>query len=62
VDEVSHFGPEVRVATHDGTEPIELARGVLGDAGITLRHERAVRATVEDAFVSIVRRQDRIAA
>ena len=62
VDEVSHFGPDVRVATHDGTPPIELARRVLGGQGITIKNERTVRATVEDAFVSIVRRQEAVAA
>jgi len=58
VDEVSHFGAEVRVATRDGADPIALSRRVLGERGIAMTRERIVRATVEDAFVSIVRRQD----
>ncbi len=58
VDEVSHFGAEVRVATRDGADPIALSRRILGERGIGMTRERIVRATVEDAFVSIVRRQD----
>ena len=59
VDEVSHFGSEVRVAVRDGADPIAVARRVLTDHGITIRNERTTRATVEDAFVSIVRHEGR---
>jgi ABC-2 type transport system ATP-binding protein len=62
VDEVSHFGPDLRVATHDGSDPLALARRVLSDKGIEIRNPRMVRATVEDAFVSIVRREAKAAA
>jgi ABC-2 type transport system ATP-binding protein len=59
VDEVSHFGGDVRVATRDGSDPIALSRQILGARGIGIANERLSRATVEDAFVSIVRRQER---
>ena len=55
VDEVSHFGPRLRVATKDRVDPISLARDVLG----TIEMAREVPPTVEDAFVSMVRQEER---
>jgi ABC-type multidrug transport system ATPase subunit len=51
VDEVAHYGRTLRLATR-GADPEELARQVLGAA---VRASRPARATVEDAFVSMVR-------
>ena len=55
VDEVAHFGARLRVATKGGADPIALAREVLGP----LTAAREVPATVEDAFVSMVRGESR---
>jgi ABC-2 type transport system ATP-binding protein len=52
VDEVAHYGHTMRLATLRGRDPEDLARQVLGS---TLRSTRPARATVEDAFVSMVR-------
>jgi ABC-2 type transport system ATP-binding protein len=59
VDEVSHFGSTLRVATRDGADPEALCRDVLGGAGIAIRRTRPGRTTVEDAFVSMVRAEER---
>ena len=55
VDEVSHYGHVLRLATRDGVDPVELVREVLGAEGMTIRSAREARANVEDAFVSMVR-------
>jgi ABC-2 type transport system ATP-binding protein len=52
VDEIAHYGHTMRLATRGGADPEELARRILGPA---LRSSRPARATVEDAFVSMVR-------
>jgi ABC-2 type transport system ATP-binding protein len=62
VDEVSHYGALLRVATRDGSDPEPLARRVLGARGIAVVSARPARATVEDAFVSMVRREHDAAA
>ena len=51
VDEVSHYGPLLRLATRGGVDPEKLAREVVGN----VTRYREVRVTVEDAFVSMVR-------
>ena len=55
VEEVAHYGHLLRVATRKG-DPVSLAQRVLADFAVT--HVRATRATVEDAFVSMVRDDD----
>jgi hypothetical protein len=65
VDEVAHFGEVLRVATRAGRDPAGVVTRVLGAAGIAIGAGREVRATVEDAFVSMVRedaRSDRAGA
>ncbi|HVU06140.1 MAG TPA: ABC transporter ATP-binding protein [Polyangiaceae bacterium] len=59
VDEVSHFGPMLRVATRDGEDPEALSARVLAARGISIQKSRQGRATVEDAFVSMVRAEQR---
>jgi ABC-2 type transport system ATP-binding protein len=54
VDEVAPFGEMLRIAVKGGVDPIELARRVLDEAGIPHRAAHETRATVEDAFVSMV--------
>src|SRR5205823_5115115 len=53
VDEIAHYGHTMRLATRGEVDPEELARRILGPA---LRSSRPARVTVEDAFVSMVRR------
>jgi len=55
VEEVAHYGHTLRVATRDGADPEALAAAVLGGSGIVIERSRPARATVEDAFVSMVR-------
>ena len=62
VDEVSHYGALLRVATRDRGDPEQLARRVLATRGIAVTSSRPARATVEDAFVSMVRREHDAAA
>jgi len=62
VEEVEHFGRILRVATRGGAEPAELVRATLGPLEIALASLREARITVEDAFVSMVRDEDRAAA
>ena len=59
VDDVSHYGALLRVATRDGADPERVTRSVLGARGIAITSSRATRTTVEDAFVSMVRNEQR---
>ncbi|MFO0748283.1 MAG: ABC transporter ATP-binding protein [Myxococcota bacterium] len=61
VDEVAHYGHLLRVATKGGADPEALALAVLGEAGIAIAKSRPARVTVEDAFVSMVRDDARMA-
>ncbi|HSQ67982.1 MAG TPA: ABC transporter ATP-binding protein [Polyangiaceae bacterium] len=56
VEEVAHYGHTLRVATRDGADATALSREVLAAAGIAIHQDRRVRVTVEDAFVSMVRK------
>src|SRR5262249_46253157 len=64
VEEVEHYGRILRVATRGGADPTELVRGALAASpgGISLASLREARISVEDAFVSMVRDEDRAAA
>ncbi|MCC6216820.1 MAG: ABC transporter ATP-binding protein [Polyangiaceae bacterium] len=62
VEEVAHYGHVVRLATRDGQDPEALARAVLDPLGIAITRGRPARVTVEDAFVSMVRREEASAA
>jgi ABC-2 type transport system ATP-binding protein len=55
VEEVSHYGHLLRIATRDRTDPVAVAREALGAHGIEVRSAREQRVTVEDAFVAMVR-------
>ncbi len=59
VDEVSRFGDNVRLVTRDGADPAEVARALLEPAGIRLARSTPARVTLEDAFVSMVRLEQR---
>jgi ABC-2 type transport system ATP-binding protein len=55
VEEVAHLGEVLRVATRGGAAPHDLVRSALDPARFTIEEIRDVRATVEDAFVAMVR-------
>jgi ABC-2 type transport system ATP-binding protein len=59
VDEVEHFGHDMRVATRGGADPLALARSVLAAAQIAIREQREERPSVEDAFVALVNEEGR---
>jgi len=60
VDELSHFGHVLRVAVHAPADPVALVREVSASAGAQVNAARPSRVTVEDAFVSMVRRDERL--
>lgn len=69
VEEVAHYGHRLRVAFRharegddEGVDAVERARRVMDELGIEPQWMTEQRATVEDAFVSMVRRDDRRAA
>ncbi len=55
VEEVAFLGSILRLVTRGGVDPAELARRVLVGEGLTVTSAEHVRATVEDAFVALVR-------
>ena len=55
VDEVAHYGNELRLATRNEADPEKVARETLEPLGIAIARCREGRVTVEDAFVSMVR-------
>jgi ABC-2 type transport system ATP-binding protein len=55
VEEVAHYGHALRVATRGGVDPVTFVRERLSAQGIAVRSAREARATVEDAFVAMVR-------
>jgi ABC-2 type transport system ATP-binding protein len=61
VEEVAHFGHVLRVATRHGRDPVALARDLLAAHGLAVRSAREARASVEDAFVAMVRSSQRAA-
>lgn len=61
VDEVSHYGHVMRVAVHSGVDPALLVREKAAAMQVALGELHVVRATVEDAFVSMVREDERSA-
>lgn len=56
VDEVSHYGRQMRVALRDTPDPEPRVREALRSAEIEVSFLRRGRVSVEDAFVSTVRR------
>ena len=59
VDEVAFYGHVLRIATLGGADPEALAARVAKERGLTVESSRPARATVEDAFVSMVRHDSR---
>jgi ABC-2 type transport system ATP-binding protein len=59
IEEVAHYGAILRVATRGGVEPEPLVRRLLAARGLSISNVRAARVTVEDAFVAMVRQDER---
>ncbi|MEO7033216.1 MAG: ABC transporter ATP-binding protein [Polyangiaceae bacterium] len=57
VEDVAHFGDLLRIATRNQLDPVDVAKRILAPEGLVVRNAREVRATVEDAFVAMVRAQ-----
>jgi ABC-2 type transport system ATP-binding protein len=58
VDGVNHYGNTMRVALRDAADAEKTVRDALAAAGITPSRLTKVRASVEDAFVSMVREDE----
>jgi ABC-2 type transport system ATP-binding protein len=59
IEEVLHFGHSIRVCLRGEKAPEDLVRSVLGPHLPAVSALRATRASVEDAFVSMVREDER---
>jgi ABC-2 type transport system ATP-binding protein len=62
VEEVAHFGEALRLCTRKGADPAAVITRVLGAAKLDFRDVRPARVTVEDAFVAMVRADERTQA
>lgn len=58
IDEVAHFGHVLRVASRGVADPVAHVRELLERGGIEIRRSGLARASVEDAFVSMVREDE----
>jgi len=59
VAEISHFGGMLRVTTKGETDPMTVVREVFAARGIAPRALHEARVSVEDAFVEMVREDER---
>jgi ABC-2 type transport system ATP-binding protein len=59
LDEVAHYGHVLRVVWKGAGDGVERVRKTLGEARLSIESARPARATVEDAFVSMVREDER---
>jgi ABC-2 type transport system ATP-binding protein len=59
LDEVAHYGRVLRAVFKGEGDRVERVGRILGQAGIAVEVARPARATVEDAFVSMVREDAR---
>jgi ABC-2 type transport system ATP-binding protein len=59
VAEIAHFGGMLRVTTRGETDPTAVIREVFAARGIALRGLHEARVSVEDAFVEMVRDDER---
>ena len=62
VEEVAHFGAVLRVSSRGGVDPAPVVERLLAARGIAIAELRPARVTVEDAFVSMVREDERARA
>ena len=59
VAEISHFGGMLRVTTKGDADPVAVVREVFAARGIAARALDEARVSVEDAFVEMVREDER---
>jgi ABC-2 type transport system ATP-binding protein len=59
LEEIAHFGHVLRIATRSGADAVMVARDALTAHGIQLRSIQSTRVTVEDAFIAMVRADER---
>jgi ABC-2 type transport system ATP-binding protein len=59
VDEIAHYGHELRITTRGGADPKLVALPVLAQHGIQVLAEHEARLGVEDAFVAMVHDDER---
>lgn len=59
IEEVTQLGNVLRITTRGEQDPATAAQARLGPRGITLQRLRPSRVSVEDAFVSLVREDER---
>jgi ABC-2 type transport system ATP-binding protein len=62
VDEVAHYGHVLRLTTRGSVDPAAFTLGLLKQHGIDVQTSSLSRVSVEDAFVSMVREDDRARA
>ena len=55
VDEIAHYGSIMRVGVRELRDPVAFCRDRLATAGVEVVRVQEARATIEDAFVSMVR-------
>jgi hypothetical protein len=58
IDGVGHYGPVLRVALRGTQDGERIIRGALEKANIAVQRVTPGRASVEDAFVSMVREDE----
>jgi ABC-2 type transport system ATP-binding protein len=59
LEEVAHFGAVLRVTARGGADPAPLVTGLLTTRGLAVTNLRPSRVSVEDAFVAMVRQDER---
>jgi ABC-2 type transport system ATP-binding protein len=59
VEEIAHYGAVFRVTVRGNTDPISVVREIADKHGIRFANLRQSRPSVEDAFVSMVRQNER---
>jgi ABC-2 type transport system ATP-binding protein len=59
VEEIAHYGHLIRVCTKDRADPLRVIADNLPPGALTPSDAREVRPTVEDAFVAMVREEER---
>jgi len=59
VEEIAHYGAVLRVTVHADADPGAVVREVCGGRGVVPANLRESRVSVEDAFVAMVRQDER---
>ncbi len=59
VEEIAHYGSVFRVTVRDGADPVAIVGQLCERRGVAARNLRESRVSVEDAFVAMVRRDER---